>query len=1139
MLGCRRNHQPRIQFRGAAGLADASKGLTFQARKLEITLRLIEYTTSITADHPHPSHRPPAALIAAALIDLMAASKRPRGYVASSEGGARRVADAVRCLDPALDVVVLPPWDCLPYDRVPPSRQAMGRRMNAMRVWPQPSRGPKLFITSVDALLQRIPPAPVIQDSSFELTVGRPFDRQSFERFVRRTGYIEDGIVDEPGELAFRDDVIDIFAAGASKPIRIVLAEDSTVAELRSYDPTTQRTTGTVEVMVFGPASEAIAKEGEFDDQNPLPEVSEQRLFQLYENMPTVFDMVGDIEIAFEVGVEERLGSYFDIIEEARLARQRFDGEAAERAHCLYLGRSAFADALEKIAGFDLDLQEARALPKFGDDLNPRRAFIDYVKTETRAGRSVAFAGSGQLFDSLTRRLERETDTDCRPISGWKECHAVEPGALLTLDRPLDSGFALATFTLATLTDVLGDRARTMGIVAHLAEPELQLGDVVVHEDNGIGILESLESVTVDGITRDAARLEYRDGASLLVPIDEFGKLWRYGSEPEAVTLDRLHTQAWTKRRSVIDKDIRIAARHLLKLAIARQEAEAELFVPPRPEYAKFVRRFPYSATTDQAAAIEAVLKDLASGTVMSRLICGDVGFGKTEIALRAAAAVAFAGGQVVVIAPTTVLARQHFTTFERRFLGTGIGVAMLSRVVDSKEAKEVKLKLADGKIGIVVATQAILAKDVRFDHLGLLIVDEEHRFGTREKQAMKGMAPLLHTLTMSATPIPRTLQSAMIGVQDVSVLATPPSKRRPVRTSVSAFDRTSMRVALVREHRRGGQSFLVVPQIEDIEPVAKMLGELVPELSIRIAHGKMKAVVMDDVMVRFADGEGDVLLSTNIIESGLDVPRANTIFIWRADRFGLAQLHQLRGRVGRGKSQGIARLLTTDVDDLSEQTRLRLSTMVENDRLGAGLAISMQDLDLRGAGDIAGSDQAGHMKLIGVSLYQKLLERAVIGSRQTAIAEQPAVLNLGIAGSIPPDYVSDGAVRLNLYARLLRAVTASEVEGFVGEFEDRFGELPEETVILFRLTKLRIAANRFGISRLDGGPLAMAISFIRKPSQKSIRLLTRSQVPALREGRLVFERETNHGIERLAFFEERLLERAIKLLAKSKKVVS
>jgi len=471
------------------------------------------------------------------------------------------------------------------------------------------------------------------------------------------------------------------------------------------------------------------------------------------------------------------------------------------------------------------------------------------------------------------------------------------------------------------------------------------------------------------------------------------------------------------------------------------------------------------------------------------------------------------------------VLARQHFINFERRFAGTDIKVAMLSRVVEPQQAKKVKAGLADGEIDIVVATQAILAKDVRFAHLGLLVVDEEHRFGTREKQAMRQMAPLLHTLTMSATPIPRTLQAAMIGVQDVSILATAPSKRRPVRTSLSPADRGTMRTALMREYRRGGQSFVVVPQIDDIDEVNGMLAEIVPDLSVRIAHRKMKAKDMDAVMVGFADGEGDILLSTSIIESGLDVPRANTIFVWRADRFGLAQLHQLRGRVGRGKSQGIACLLTPDSDAISEETRLRLSTMVENDRLGAGLAISMQDLDLRGAGDIAGEDQAGHMKLIGVSLYQKLLERAVAAARkEVLLGQQATVLNLGVAGTIPADYVAEGTVRLNLYSRLMRATTEDAINGFAAEFEDRFGELPKEVVLLFRLAKLRMAAARLGIAKIDVGPRALAVTFTSKPGRNRIKPLLPLGQPTERDGRLIFERSPDDPIDDIAYLERLLV---------------
>jgi len=670
-----------------------------------------------------------------------------------------------------------------------------------------------------------------------------------------------------------------------------------------------------------------------------------------------------------------------------------------------------------------------------------------------------------------------------------------------------------------------GDEHRHVSsATSFLGEPDLRIGDVVVHEDHGIGILKDLESIAVAGVARDAARLEYREGASVLVPMEEFGKLWRYGSEPEAVSLDRLHTNAWQKKHEKIVADIKSTARHFSTIAKHRQASPAETFIPPRAEFSAFIRRFPFAETPDQAEAIKATLSDLASGHAMNRLVCGDVGFGKTEIALRAAAAVALAGGQVVVIAPTTVLTRQHFATFKRRFEGTGISVGMLSRLVKPSEAKQVKAALAEGEIDVIVATHAILAKDVRFAHLGLLIVDEEHRFGLKDKRAMSALAPTLHTLAMSATPIPRTLQSAMVGVQEVSLLTTPPARRRPVRTSLAAFDNASMRTGLMREYRRGGQSFVVVPRIEDIEAVEAILRKIVPELSVKVAHGKMPAATIDEAIVGFADGDGDVLLATNIIENGLDVPRANTMFIWNAERFGLAQLHQLRGRVGRGGAQGMTTLLTEEGAELPEETRLRLLTLVENDRLGAGLAISLRDLDLRGGGDIAGEDQAGHMKVIGIGLYQKLLARAVakLGKRLSTTRKR-AILHLDVAGTIPADYVPDPAVRLNLYARLLRASSQRDVNDLEEEFEDRFGELPQETLLLLRTTRLQLAAGHLGIAKLEAGPKAIAMTIAKMPA-RVISALTKKIAAIRREDRLIFETVAQTCDEQLKFFERLIL---------------
>ena len=1092
-----------------------------------VALRVVEYEETEPPTPPHaatpptPASRPNPGLVAARLISALADAETDLVYVALSETTATRIASAVRSLNPDAYVVVLPPWDRLPYDRVPPSRQCMGRRMDALRVWAQPSSRPKLLITSLDAMLQRVPPSAVVEDSWYRLAVGEGFDRAAFADFAGRTGYVEDGMVDEPGELAFREDVIDIFPAGGLAPMRIVVGEDGTVSELRCYDPATQRTEYTLEEMIFGPACEAVLTQDDLARGKPVSEAIERRLFQLYGDLQTVFDMLGAARVAFAEGTGDRLESYLEIIEEARQAHRDFSGSLWDRP--LYLDRSEWDEKVDAVSSFSLDLDGAETLPSFWKDVNPRKAFMDYTKAQTASGRRVLLTGRGALFAALCRRLERGDESDVRPVARWSDVEATAPGAVVKLACDLEQGFVDRARKLVVITcaDVLGEAAVSTSRTTVLAEPELRPGDVVVHEDHGVAMLSGLESVVTDGVTCDAARLEYHGGASLLVTMDEFGKLWRYGSEADSVTFDRLHTDGWAKKRATVAKDIRAAARHLLRLARQREETAAAVIVPPRADYAKFVSHFPYVETLDQQAAIEAVAADLSSGKVMNRLVCGDVGFGKTEIALRAAAAVALAGGQVVVVAPTTVLARQHFTTFQRRFSGTRVSVAMLSRVVSAGEAKRVKAGLASGEIGIVVATQAVLAKNVSFAALQLLIIDEEHRFGARDKAKMQALAPLLHTLIMSATPIPRTLQAAMIGVQDVSLLTTAPSKRHPVRTFLSAFDRASARVALLREHRRGGQSFFVAPQIEDLDALEAVLEEIAPELSVRVAHGRMPAADMDEIMVGFADGDGDVLLSTNIIESGLDIPRANTMLVWRADRFGLAQLHQLRGRVGRSQAQGSIHLLTAPGEDIPDDTRLRLSTLLEYDRMGAGLQISIQDLDLRGGGEIAGESQAGHMKVLGIGLYQKLLERAVSSLRKvTADGANSVALNLGIAGSIPADYVNDATMRLNFYARLLRAGSHMAIDGLAEEFEDRFGDLPDEVAILLRLAKLKVDAAACGISRLDGGPRALAIGFAGKPTRKIIALLSRGHAPVQRDGRLIYERPSATGLERLRIFE-------------------
>jgi transcription-repair coupling factor (superfamily II helicase) len=460
----------------------------------------------------------------------------------------------------------------------------------------------------------------------------------------------------------------------------------------------------------------------------------------------------------------------------------------------------------------------------------------------------------------------------------------------------------------------------------------------------------------------------------------------------------------------------------------------------------------------------------------MDRLVCGDVGFGKTEVALRAAAAAALAGRQVAVVAPTTVLARQHLRTFQRRFAGLGVEVAHLSRLVGPAEARAVKKGLADGTVRVVVGTHALAGKGIAFRDLGLLVIDEEQRFGVAHKKKLRDLAAGGHVLTLTATPIPRTLQAALVGLQELSIIATPPARRQPIRTFLTAFDPASLREALLRERRRGGQSFVVCSRVEDIGPMRERLAGIAPELDVRVAHGQMPPAEADDAMVRFADGEGDVLLATNIIESGLDIPRANTMLVWRADRFGLAQLHQLRGRVGRGRARGIAYLLTEPGEALAPATEKRLRTLEALDRLGAGFAVSAGDLDLRGAGELLGEEQAGHVKLIGPDLYRHLLQRALRGEGPED--EWSPELNLGLAGLIPEDYVDEPEMRINLYARLARFDGDETLDDLAAEIEDRFGPMPQPVRNLLDLASLKQLCLRLGIARVDAGPQAIALTF-------------------------------------------------------------
>ncbi|HYX02921.1 MAG TPA: transcription-repair coupling factor, partial [Reyranella sp.] len=654
----------------------------------------------------------------------------------------------------------------------------------------------------------------------------------------------------------------------------------------------------------------------------------------------------------------------------------------------------------------------------------------------------------------------------------------------------------------------------------------LSEGDLVVHREHGVGRYEGLVTLEIQNARHDCLRLTYDGGDKLFVPVENIDVLSRYGAGEEGAALDRLGGVAWQSRKARLKQRIADMADRLIKIAAERAVRRGETMVPPEGLYDEFCARFPYAETDDQLQAIADVLEDLSSGKPMDRLICGDVGFGKTEVALRAAFVAAMSGKQVAVIAPTTLLARQHHRTFLERFEGLPLRIGRLSRLVGARETKATKQALKEGTLDIVVGTHALLAKSVEFSDLGLLIVDEEQHFGVAHKERLKELRADVHVLTLTATPIPRTLQLALTGVRDMSLIATPPVDRLAVRTFVTPFDAVTVREALLREQYRGGQSFYVCPRIEDMGAVAADLRELVPEMRLAMAHGRLPPRTIEDTMQDFVDGKVDVLLSTNIVESGLDIRNANTMVIHRADMFGLAQLYQLRGRIGRGKMRAYAYLTVPPGRALNEAAGKRLEVMQTLDTLGAGFQLASHDLDIRGAGNLLGEEQSGHIREVGIELYQQLLEEAVAAARGRAHeaerAEWSPQINLGIPVLIPEEYVSDLAVRMGLYRRIGALSSQEEIDSFAAELVDRFGKMPPEAEFLLATVALKLLCRQAGVDRIDAGEKAVVLSLHDNKFARPEKLIEwlQKNAPLVRlrpDHRVVVQRAWNDERQRLS----------------------
>jgi len=1027
----------------------------------------------------------------------------------------------------AKDVEVLeyPAWDCLPYDRLSPTASVAAQRMATLtrlaRRDPSDAK-PLLVVATIAAVTQRTPPRQAVTGAGFEARVGHDLDTTALERYVAANGYVRASTVSERGEYAIRGGVIDVFPPGFDEPVRLDLF-GSELESIRAFDPETQRSTKQLKQVALLPVSEVLLDAesisrfrsgylnlfGAPGDEPMYAAVSEGARRQglehwlplFYDRLDTLFDFLPDSAPVFlDSQVEQARAERWSLTTDAYEARReaaRGKGGAAYRApapQSFYLDEGDWNSVLAGRAvrrlsplsggsGEDAGgrLGRSFAAERAQDSVNLFAAVAQHAENLKGQGKRVLFASWTEgSAERLAAMLGDHGLTHVLPVRDWDDVLAAPKDIYLRAVLPVEHGFVTDEVAVISETDILGDRLarpkRKRRASNFLAEASaLTAGDLVVHLDHGIGRYEGLKTLEIQEAPHDCLELLYAGDSKLYLPVENIDLLTRYGTDADGVQLDRLGGAGWQGRKAKAKERLRAMAEGLIALAAKRALRVSDAITPPSGLFDEFCARFPYEETDDQLNAIGDVLEDLGKGTPMDRLICGDVGFGKTEVALRAAFVVAMSGQQVAIVCPTTLLARQHFKTFSERFAGWPITVRHLSRMVTAKDANETRAGLKDGTFEIVVGTHAVLAEQVGFKDLGLVIVDEEQHFGVKHKEKLKSLRADVHLLTLTATPIPRTLQMALSGIREMSIIATPPVDRLAVRTYVTPWDPVLVREALLREKYRGGQAYYVAPRLKELPDIEKFLREQVPEVKFVVGHGQMSPTQLEEVMSAFYDGQYDVLVSTTIVESGIDIPTANTLIVHRADMFGLAQLHQIRGRIGRSKARAFAYLTTDPKRPLSLSAERRLQVLQSLDNLGAGFQLASHDLDQRGGGNLLGDEQSGHIREVGVELYQQMLEDAVAELREQGeeVADRgwsPSI-NVGAAVLIPEAYVPDLNVRLSLYRRLSDAEKMEDREAMAAELIDRFGPLPDEAQQLLRIVGIKANCRAASIERIDIGP--------------------------------------------------------------------
>lgn len=1055
-------------------------------------------------------------------------------HVARDDKRLEAMRAALGVMAPETVVLDLPAWDCLPYDRISPNPEILARRMSTLAALASGFSGPFVLLTTLNAAMQRLPARSVMQTASFVARVGDRVDERQLKGFLARMGFSPVSTVAEPGDFAIRGGIVDIYPPGEGGPVRLDFFGD-VLDGARRFDPVTQRTTEKLKAVEFAPMSEVILDDaaisrfrqnyrvefGAGGSDDPLYEaVSAGRKHQGMEHwlpffhagLETIFGYLPKASVLLDDQVTsarlsrwEGIADQYDARHEAMNAKGRMDSVyKPSTPGLLYLDDTAWEAAVADHRVVQLSpLPQAPgpgvldAQGRIGRSFAPERqqenvslfsALSAHIKVLSQDAQVIIASWSDGARERLKGLLDDQGMHHAKEIKDFRDLPEGRGGLYLMI-WALEAGFTAPGLAVISEQDVLGDRLVSKPRKKRKADnflrevDTLSVGDLVVHVEHGVGRYVGLETITALGAPHACVALEYAENAKLYLPVENIELLSRYGHEEGL--LDRLGGGAWQAKKAKLKQRIREIADKLMRIAAERALRHAPILEAPHSIWEAFAARFPYTETDDQLSAISDVVADLEKGSPMDRLIVGDVGFGKTEVAMRAAFVAALSGMQVAVICPTTLLARQHYRSFIERFRGFPINIKPLSRFVSSKDANSTRTEMAEGRVDIVIGTHALLAKAIRFKNLGLLVIDEEQHFGVTHKERLKEMRAEVHVLTLTATPIPRTLQLSLTGVRDLSIIATPPVDRLAIRTYISEFDTITIREALLRERFRGGQSFYVVPRISDLHDIEDFLKNHVPEVSYVIAHGQLAAGDLDERMNEFYDGKYDVLIATSIVESGLDIPSANTMIVHRADMFGLGQLYQIRGRVGRSKTRAYCYLTTKPRSPLTPQAMKRLRLMGSLDSLGAGFNLASHDLDLRGAGNLLGEEQSGHIKEVGYELYQAMLEETIAKIKSGELQGLSAVddqwspqINLGVPVMIPESYIPDLDIRLGLYRRLSSLATKVELEGFAAELIDRFGPIPKEVNTLMLIVRIKSMCKRAGISRIDAGTKGATVQF-------------------------------------------------------------